>query len=96
MTQVILRLPAEHPSVEGHFPGNPIVPGAVLLDEVLAAIECARGQPAMAWTVKSVKFLRPVRPGDELAVEFTAAPNGDIRFCCRVASLEVVTGLVRA
>jgi 3-hydroxymyristoyl/3-hydroxydecanoyl-(acyl carrier protein) dehydratase len=96
VTQAILRLPAEHPSVEGHFPGNPIVPGALLLDEILAAIERARRQPPLAWAVKSVKFLQPVRPGDELVIEFAAAPSGDIRFRCRIGALEVVTGLVRA
>ena len=96
MTRAILRLPAGHSSVEGHFPGNPIVPGAVLLDEILAAIERARGQPPAAWAVKSGKFLQPVRPGDELAMEFTTAPSGDIRFRCSIGALEVVTGLVRA
>jgi len=92
----MLHIPAEHPSVAGHFPGNPIVPGAVLLDEILAAIERAHGQQAAAWTVKSVKFLRPVRPGDELALEITSAPDGDTRFRCWIGALEAITGLVRA
>ena len=96
MSRVFLRLSAEHPSLKGHFPNNPIIPGAVLLDEVLAAIGRARGQPVVAWTVKAVKFLQPVRPGAELAVEFTEAPGGDIRFRCCTGALEVVTGLVRA
>jgi 3-hydroxyacyl-[acyl-carrier-protein] dehydratase len=96
MNRAILRLPAQHPCVEGHFPGNPIIPGAVLLDEILAAIERAREQPAAAWVVKSVKFLRPVRPGDELALEFTVASGGDIRLRGRIGAMEVVTGLVRA
>jgi 3-hydroxymyristoyl/3-hydroxydecanoyl-(acyl carrier protein) dehydratase len=38
VSRTILRLPADHPSVEGHFPGNPIFPGAVLLDEILHAL----------------------------------------------------------
>ena len=96
MNRVILRLPLEHPSVVGHFPDNPVIPGAVVLDEILSAIERARGQPAAAWTVKAVKFLQPVRPGDELAMELTVTPGGDIRFRCRIGAMEVVTGLVRA
>ena len=91
-----MQLPAEHPSIAGHFPGNPIVPGAVLLDEILAAIERTHGQPPEAWAVKSVKFLRPVRPGDELALEITANPDGDTRFRCWIGALEAITGLVRA
>ncbi len=96
MSRIILQLPAEHPSFAGHFPGNPIIPGAVLLDEILAAIERAQGRPAAAWAVKWVKFLRPVRPGDELALEITAVPGGDTRFRCWIGAFEVITGSVRA
>jgi 3-hydroxymyristoyl/3-hydroxydecanoyl-(acyl carrier protein) dehydratase len=96
VSRTILRLPADHPSVEGHFPGNPIFPGALLLDEILHAIARSRGQLVTAWLVKSAKFLRPVRPGDELEMELTAAPGGDIRFHCRIGALEVVTGLARS
>lgn len=95
MTRAILRLPAGHPSAEGHFPGNPSVPGAVLLDEILAAIERSHAPPLPVWAVWSAKFLHPVRPGDELEIEFTAAPGGDIRFHCRIGAVEVVTGVVR-
>jgi 3-hydroxyacyl-[acyl-carrier-protein] dehydratase len=96
MTRANLRLPADHPSVEGHFPGDPIVPGAVLLDEILAALERSHGRRASAWAVKSAKFLHPVRPGDELEIEFTVAPGGDVRFQCRIGAVEVVTGLARS
>jgi 3-hydroxyacyl-[acyl-carrier-protein] dehydratase len=96
VSRIVLQLPAEHPSFAGHFPGNPIIPGAVLLDEILAVVERAQGQSSVAWTVKWVKFLRPVRPGDELAIEITAAPGGETRFRCWVGALEAITGLVRA
>ncbi len=96
MSRIILRLPAEHPSAAGHFPGNPIIPGAVLLDEILAAIERAQGRRAMPCAVKWVKFLRPVRPGDEFALEIIATPGGDTRFRCWIGALEAIAGLVRA
>jgi 3-hydroxyacyl-[acyl-carrier-protein] dehydratase len=96
VNRVILRLSADHASAVGHFPGDPIVPGAVLLDEILAAIERAGGERAAGWVVKSVKFLQPIRPGAELEMEFAPVPGGDIRFRCRIGASEVVTGLVQA
>ena len=39
-------VPHDHPSLPGHFPGRPVVPGVVLLDRVLAAIEAAHGPAA--------------------------------------------------
>jgi 3-hydroxyacyl-[acyl-carrier-protein] dehydratase len=96
MTHALLRLAADHPSAGGHFPGNPIVPAAVLLDEILAAIERAHARPPPELVVKWAKFLRPVRPGDALELEFTVMAGGDIRFHCRTDALEVITGLVQA
>ena len=40
-----VRVAADHPSLQGHFPGNPIVPGVVLLDTVIANVELATGSP---------------------------------------------------
>lgn len=57
---------ADHPALAGHFPGNPIVPGVVLLEEVLrtAGRGCAR--------LPSVKFHAPLRPGEEFTIEIEA------------------------
>lgn len=59
---------ADHPSLPGHFPGRPIVPGAVLLDRVYAAIEAAHG-PLGATRLPQVKFLQPLLPGEPARVE---------------------------
>jgi acyl-coenzyme A synthetase/AMP-(fatty) acid ligase len=66
----VIRIPADHPSLAGHFPGNPLVPGVVLLDAVLAYIKERR--LGVVQSLPSVKFLAPVRPGEEvqLRVEF--------------------------
>lgn len=59
-----------HPAADGHFPGNPIIPGAVLLDEVRSAI------PMDTAGLRAAKFLSPVRPGDRLLIRWTPGPAG--------------------
>jgi 3-hydroxyacyl-[acyl-carrier-protein] dehydratase len=61
-------IPAEHPSLSGHFPGRPIVPGVVLLDRVVEAIEESHG-PLPPLRLPQVKFLKPLLPGQPATVE---------------------------
>lgn len=71
---VALRVDPHHPSFVGHFPGRPIVPGVLLLDWALAALQDAF--PALASSdvspveLGTVKFLRPALPGAELRFVF--------------------------
>ncbi|GAA3926494.1 hypothetical protein [Luteimonas lutimaris] len=60
----------DHPSLPGHFPGRPVVPGVVVLDRVLDAVEAAHG-PLGALRLPQVKFVRPLLPGQraEVAIE---------------------------
>ncbi|MEO7755713.1 MAG: hydroxymyristoyl-ACP dehydratase [Dokdonella sp.] len=52
---------AQHPSLPGHFPDHPVVPGVVLLDRVAAALERAGFRPLRR--IHAVKFLAPLLPG---------------------------------
>ena len=63
-------VPPDHPSLPGHFPGHPVVPGVVVLDHVLDAIEAAHG-PLGALRLPQVKFVQPLLPGEraEIALE---------------------------
>jgi 3-hydroxymyristoyl/3-hydroxydecanoyl-(acyl carrier protein) dehydratase len=76
------RFAPDHATRAGHFPGNPIIPGALLLDRMLHAI----GQSAaIGQDVKVAKFLRPVRPGDAVTFRWRQTPKRDIAFECRLA-----------
>ena len=90
------RLALDHPAAEGHFPGNPIIPGAILLREIVAAI-AADHPGAICRHITAAKFLHPVRPGALLAIDWNNASNGDIRFSCTLdpAGPRVVTGALR-
>src|SRR6185295_15392625 len=47
----------DHPAIAGHFPGYPIVPGALLLTELLHALESTVGQNGRVLELSSVKFI---------------------------------------
>lgn len=68
---------ADHPAFAGHFPGFPIVPGVLLLDAMLHAAESS-GAGAVT-EIAAAKFLRPVSPGQLLALSCSGAPGARIR-----------------
>ncbi|BDU15070.1 hypothetical protein [Lysobacter auxotrophicus] len=70
---------ADHPSLPGHFPGRPLVPGVVVLERVVEAIEAAHG-PLRALRLPQVKFLQPLLPGESARIELDgAAPRWRFR-----------------
>jgi 3-hydroxymyristoyl/3-hydroxydecanoyl-(acyl carrier protein) dehydratase len=85
----------DHPSLPGHFPGRPLVPGVVLLDRVIAAIETVNG-PLGPLRLPQAKFMQPLSPGEEARVELVgAAPRWRFRILrgeTLLASGEVVAG----
>jgi 3-hydroxyacyl-[acyl-carrier-protein] dehydratase len=72
-----LTIGADHPALAGHFPGAPIVPGVLLLDEIVSALAIAGAQQ---WRIGAAKFLHPVRPGETLTLAHERLANGAIRF----------------
>jgi 3-hydroxymyristoyl/3-hydroxydecanoyl-(acyl carrier protein) dehydratase len=92
-----LHFAADHPALAGHFPGNPIVPGAILLDEVVQAVAAAdRRDGPGGFEILAAKFLRPVRPGDWVTIAWRQAASGEIRFECLLAdNRPAATGSLR-
>jgi 3-hydroxyacyl-[acyl-carrier-protein] dehydratase len=90
--QSTLDIAADHPSFAGHFPAFPVLPGAVLLDEMLKVVELARGIKLRSWHISSAKFLDAVRPRDSLVLEHEASAPGLIHFTIRVENRKVASG----
>lgn len=98
MHRVELHIAPDHPAFAGHFPGQPLLPGVSLLSEVLEAVLDAPALAArvgLAPRVGAVKFLAPVRPGAQLAIELTDGPRA-VRFEVREADRLVASGQFEA
>lgn len=77
----IFTISAGHPSLSGHFPGRPLVPGVVILQQVLARL--ATSQPQLSVSgIRKLKFLRQLSPEESFLVSFIPVKNGSIRFKC--------------
>jgi 3-hydroxyacyl-[acyl-carrier-protein] dehydratase len=90
-----LRFEPEHPAFVGHFPGMPIVPGVLLLDEVLRGITERTGSAGAApevCAIASAKFLRPVGPGETVAISCELDGPGPGRFVVSCGAHRVASG----
>ncbi len=61
-------VPLDHPALAGHFPGRPIVPGVLLLDQVLTHLSSTSGRQVAL--LRQVKFLSAMLPGETARVAF--------------------------
>ncbi len=63
---------------EGHFPGNKVMPGVLIVEAMaqVAAVTLLKGAEAGGKTpmfggIEDMRFRKPVLPGDQLRMEFT-------------------------
>ncbi len=80
--------------VQGHFPGNPVVPGVIQCEMlaqaccVLFSDELSRGGTPFYTGLDGVRFKRPVRPGDTVEMRCRVTRSrGAFRFCEGTASV---------
>jgi 3-hydroxyacyl-[acyl-carrier-protein] dehydratase len=87
------RIGADHPSLPGHFPGAPIVPGVVILDEVLAALNEWR-EDSHVTVISAVKFLMPLRPDQAFTVRLVGRDHAEdqVSFRCHVEDRVIAEG----
>lgn len=97
---------SDHPAIAGHFPGRPIVPGVLVLHEVLETARDAVGRAKSVAGLPTVKLTTPLKPGEFLTIEVTvetaaeSAAESDGKaperaaFVCRVDDRIVASGAV--
>lgn len=64
-------IPVDHPVFSGHFPGQPILPGVLLLQRVMGLAQANLGRSLATCVLRNVKFIAPVNPGDRLRMDLT-------------------------
>jgi beta-hydroxyacyl-ACP dehydratase FabZ len=84
----VKNVTSNEPFFEGHFPGNPIMPGVLIVEAmaqvggVLAHLSKTdrkeEGKPSMFFfaSMNKVKFRKSVIPGDQLIIEVEALRTG--------------------
>jgi 3-hydroxymyristoyl/3-hydroxydecanoyl-(acyl carrier protein) dehydratase len=84
---------ADSAACADHFPGRPIMPGALLLDEILRRLPVGATLPLQ---VETVKFRRIVPPGTPVELEWQADGAQRTRFALRIGREVAVEGVASA
>ena len=80
----IKNVTANEAFFQGHFPGDPIMPGVLQIEAlaqaaavlVMASLKAARaGSSVYFTTIENARFRRPVRPGDRVQLEVEVLRN---------------------
>lgn len=93
-------VPADSPWFEGHFPGEPILPGIAIVHTVEQAILKdiqKNNERVMLDELRRIRFVQPVRPGEELKITVLREDTGgEILFSFKVINKEniVCSGLI--
>jgi 3-hydroxyacyl-[acyl-carrier-protein] dehydratase len=91
--EVRCAITADHPSLPGHFPDAPLVPGVLILDEVRAALLDWQ-QDYQLRAIRTVKFLQPLKPEQQFTICFSANDYdpSEINFGCRIEGRIIAEG----
>jgi 3-hydroxymyristoyl/3-hydroxydecanoyl-(acyl carrier protein) dehydratase len=94
---------ADHPSLPGHFPGHPLVPGVVMLNYVMdavldkvfqttgAAASVGATRPSIRG-IRRIKFLQPLSPSQIFRVEVAEPESQKVGFRCWAGDVLLAEG----
>jgi len=91
----VISIGPDHPALPGHFPGHPVVPGVLVMDEVIETLRECCGQALVVTGVPSVKLSSPLLPGERLTIEIVQEDSDTAAFICRVGHRSVAAGSIR-
>ena len=87
----------DHPALAGHFPGDPVVPGVVILSELVQATEAWLDWSGSPVSVASIKFMRLLRPSEAFTLRLERLSENRVSFVILRSEDRVAAGtLLRA
>ncbi len=88
----VVTIDPGHPALAGHFPGHPVVPGVLILGEVMNAIQAGLPNPVVS--IPRVKFLSPLRPEEPVCIRIEPQEKGRVAFTCMAGVRRVAAGVM--
>lgn len=87
------KIDPRHPALPGHFPGDPVVPGVVILTRVVNAAAKAFGAGVVDVTL--AKFHVRLKPAEEFRIELERTGEDAVRFRVQRAETMIASGILR-
>ena len=92
----IKNVTINEPFFQGHYPGNPIMPGVLIVESMaqvgaslLLQTDALKNRIPLIGNIDNVKFRRMVRPGDQLVIEIELIwVKGNVGKIAGVATVE--------
>ncbi|VAX15176.1 hypothetical protein MNBD_NITROSPINAE04-278 [hydrothermal vent metagenome] len=91
---VVFKIDESHPAIQGHFPGRPVVPAVVLLNNVQRLVNEHAGSSKRILKLRHAKFMAPIIPGMEVRINATFSEDGLIKFELGANGKTVATGIL--
>lgn len=82
-----------HPSLPGHFPGNPVVPGAVVLNEAVAGLKRLSGLHVLE--IRRAKFHLPLPINTTCRMRTQRRADGDYALTCVADGNDILSAVLR-
>jgi len=87
-------IPANHPSLLGHFPNKPIVAGVIILAKVEEVLQ--QWQPLqIIQGISQAKFHQPLLPEQNFTITLTEKKLHSIHFVCHHNSQKIASGILK-